>query len=127
MRRRVHKAVHNMPAIRAVAVRGPVKLVTLEDPNAPPTLAQDAFARLRPPEGTSPDAVASWREGVAKVARAVKVLPSLRGDDVPNASTRVDVDEKVGSIREEAMGLAEETKNPHVVALVKRLLDEVGA
>lgn len=126
MKTRKKKVSSTGPRVRAVAVREPARLVTLEDPNGATTPAQGAFARLRPPEGATPDAVASWREEVAKVARAVKVLPSLRSDDVPAASTRVD-GARAGTIREEALSLAEGTKNPQVVELVSRLLDEVGA
>jgi hypothetical protein len=127
MKTRKKKRVYDtMPRVRAVSVSGAARLVTLEDPNADATPARDAFARLRPPEGTSPDAVSSWRAVVEKVARAVKVLPSLHADDVPAASTRVGEGEEPGTIREEATALAAETGNPDVVSLVGRLLDEVG-
>lgn len=125
MRRRLHPKP-TTPAIEVVGISKAARLVTLGDPDAPPTLARDAFARLKPPEGTSPDAVTSWRDSVAKVARAVRVVATPTAAAVPVASTRVDETE-VGSIREEALQLAEETKNPHVVELVARLLDEVGA
>ena len=74
MRRRIHQPSAGVPRINTILVEEPGRLITLEDPNAPPTLAQDAFARLRPPEGASADAVASWRESVAKVAKAVRVM-----------------------------------------------------
>lgn len=102
------------------------RLVTLDDPASPTTLAQDAFARLRPPEGTDPETVASWRESVAKVAKAVRVIPPPKAALVPAASDRSD-DVPVGTIREEATKLAEETGNDAVIANVSRILDEVGA
>lgn len=102
------------------------RLVTLEDPDAAPEAARGAFARLRPPEGTSPEVIASWRASVARVARAVKVLAAPRSEEVPAASTRVDAEEKVGSLRQETLALARATENPFVVDLTKKLLDEAG-
>lgn len=117
------------PLVRALAVGdSAARLLTLEDPEAPvPAEAAGAFVRLRPPEGSSPDAVETWRARAAAVARAVKVLPPPRADDVPLASTRVDVGDRTGTIREEATRLAAETGSDHVVALVGKILDEVGA
>lgn len=113
--------------VKTILVRESVRLVTLDDPASSPETASGAFARLQPPEGLSPVEVDSWRERVAAVARAVKVLPAPRSADVPTASQRVDEDEVVGTIRDEAMALAEETKNPAVIELVTKTLDEVGA
>jgi hypothetical protein len=122
VRRRVRPQVR----IDVRAVGNPARLVTLEDPNAPPTMAQDAFARLRPPEGTTPEAVASWRLVVEKVARAVRVVPAPQAALVPQASERSDTS-ACGSIRQEAEALAVETGSDAVVALTADLLDEVGA
>ncbi len=113
--------------VRVVPVRGAAYLATLEDPAEGERRAAGAFARLRPPPGTAPEIVEDWRSRVAKVARAVKVLPSTQAEEVPAASTRVDAEEKVGTVREEAERLAAETGNERVVLIVKSILDEVGA
>lgn len=128
MRRRLHpkKTPDAEPGLEVVRVEA-VRLVTLEDPKVPPTPAQDAFARLRPPEGMTPEAVTSWRDTVAKVAKAVQVVATTHAAAVPLKSTRVDLAVKVGSIREEAKALAAETNDGEVIAMVDRLLDEVGA
>lgn len=90
-------------------------------------MAQDAFARLKPPEGLTPLQIDSWRNLVAKVARAVKVLPAPRSADVPVDAHRVEEGERIGTIRDEALALATDTKNGEVVEMVTRILDEVGA
>ena len=113
--------------LQVTAVARPSRLVTLEDPASPPTLAQDAFARLRPPEGSPPDVVASWRDSVAQVARAVRVLPTRFDASVPLASERNDDRAEVGSFREEALALARETNAPEVVDLVALICDTNGA
>lgn len=131
MRRRVHptKALDRSNAFRVevIPVDGAGRLVTLEDPRAPSTLAQDAFCRLRPGEAVTPDQVASWRDSVARVARAVRVVPAPRAAAVALDAARVGEGERVGTFREEATALARETKAPDVEALVLRLLDEVEA
>lgn len=129
MRRRVFRrepAPSNGPWVEVRRINA-ARLVTLEDPNGPTTLAQDAFARLRPPEGTDPETVASWREAVSRVARAVRVVPPPKAALVPAASDRSDNSEHVGTVREEATRLAAETENEAVIANVKRILDEVDA
>lgn len=113
--------------VSTVLISAPVRLVTLEDPSASPTSARGAFARLRPPEGLPAAEVDAWRQAVAKVAMAVKVLPAPRAADVPADSHRVDLGEKIGTIREEALALATDSDNPAVVQLTTQLLDEVGA
>lgn len=131
MRRRIRKSVSpqgdTTVRVKTIEYRGAVKLVTLEDPNAPPTAAQDAFARLRPPEGLTALQVDSWRDVVAKVARAVKVLPAPRSADVPTDSKRTAAEDRIGTVREEALLLANETGNPGVIAMVTEALDKVGA
>jgi len=102
------------------------RLVTLEDPGGDLGAVAGAYARLRPPEGTTPDAVGQWRERVAKVALAVKVLSASRAADVPDASTRVNAADVVGDLREEATALARENGDERVVAIVAEVLDEVG-
>lgn len=128
MRKRLYKkTAPDLPnGLVAVLVDAPARLVTLEDPAAPPQAAQDAFARLRPTPGTDPAVVASWRDSVARVARAVRVVAPAQAAAVPLASTRVD-DAAVGTVREEALRLAAETGDARVEALVAKLLDEVGA
>ena len=100
--------------------------MTLEDPSADATTAADAFVRLRPPEGTTSEQVALWRDVVARVAIAVRVIAPPRAALVPAASDRSD-DSATGSIRDEAMKLAAETNDADVVAMTSRVLDEVGA
>lgn len=130
MKTRVRKApVSNRfgtVTITDVRVKKPVPMVTLEDPNIPPTMAQDAFARLRPPEGATAEEVDAWRASVALVAKAVRVLPVIHAADVPHDSSRVEPGEKIGTLREEALILAAETDNPAVEALTVKILDEVG-
>lgn len=110
-----------------VRVEDSSRFVTLESPDLPLTIVAGAFVRLQPPEGMTPDAVAAWRDQVAKVARAVRVLPQLTAADVALANKRAGEDEVVGSIREEAEAIAAEMGDPEVIDLVKRTLDEVGA
>lgn len=126
MRRRVKARNPGVtPTVETIPVETAVRLVTLEDPAKGLRSAVDAFVRLRPQEGMAPVAIASWRDSVARVARAVKVLPAPRAADVPAASHRPEV--KVGSIREESLKLAEEAGNEAVLAMVTTILDEVGA
>ena len=108
-----------------VRIEDAARFVTLDDPTQPPTMAQGAFVRLQPSEGMTPDEVSSWRDLVAKVARAVRVVPAQRSADVALAQMRPD--DRVGSIREEAEALAAETGDAEVVNLVRATLDEVGA
>lgn len=124
MRRRVKRVDVGLPEI--VPIDGAARLVTLESPEAPLGEAAGAFARLRPPEGMAADEVATWRDRVASVARAVRVVSAPRAAAVPLASTRVD-EEPVGTVREEALLLARETGDAEVEALTARLLDEAGA
>lgn len=110
-----------------VRVEDPSRFVTLDSPDLPLTLAQGAFVRLQPAEDMTPDAITAWRDRVATVARAVRVLPQVKAADVALASVRVDEDDRVGSIREEAEALAAETGDEDVIRLVRQTLDEVGA
>lgn len=103
------------------------RFVTLDRVDLPLALAQDAFVRLQPSEDMTPEMIADWRASIAKVARAVHVLPQRRSADVALASKRVDEDETVGSIREEAIAIATEMGDSEVIDLVKRTLDEVKA
>ncbi len=125
-RRPVEPASHrcDAPKVTTLKVETAVRLVTLEDPASGLRAAQDAFVRLRPPEGLSPGVIDSWRFSVAKVARAVKVLPAPRASDIPVSSHRAE--HKVGTIRQEAIKLARETKNEEVLKYVTQVLDEVG-
>lgn len=113
--------------IKTIPIDDATPMVTLEDPLEPPIRAKGAFARLRPPEGMTPAEIDSWRIHVAKHAKAVKVLPAPKAADVPGEVQRVGEDEVVGTIREEAIALAKETKNKDVLKLVLSVLDEVGA
>lgn len=114
------------PKVRVVRVKNPVRLTTLEDPQDGTQEALGAFCRIRPPDGLSEHEVASWRHLVSQVALAVKVLPTPKDADVPDDSKRIEEGEHVGSIRQEALQLAEETKNPLVMSLVTEILDQVG-
>ena len=125
MRRRVHRPP---PAVQveALAVLA-ARMVTLEDPAAALGRVKGAFVRLRPPEGTSPEEVSSWRlRTLAAGARAVRVLPAPAAALVPVSSDRSGA-EAAESFREEALKLAEETGDIAVLALAKKILDEVGA
>lgn len=102
------------------------ELVTLESREETADL-RGAFVRLRPPPNTDPATVEEWRADVAKVARAVRVVAPGRSALVPLSSDRSDEEVEVGSIREEAEKLAEETGEEKVVSYVKSVLDEVGA
>lgn len=127
-RRRSSNRVDAEPVVRITTIPiDATPMVTLDDPTEPPVRAVGAFARLRPPEGMTAAEIDSWRIHVAKHARAVKVLPAPRAADVPGEAQRVDEDEIVGTIREEAVAMAKETKNPDVLKLVTKILDEVGA
>jgi len=128
VRRRVHRTAPRSleDRLRVVPVETS-RLVTLEDPEASPEEARGAFARIRPPAGTSSNAVTEWRERVDRVAQAVRVMAAPKAADVPLASTRVDAVVKLGSFREEAIRLAKETNDPEIEAFVLRKLDEVGA
>lgn len=128
MRRRLYpEEVKPKASVQVIRVKEPTGLVTLDDPDAGTEQARGAFVRIRPPEGLTEDQIDSWRRSAAKVARAVKVLPAPKAAEVPVASHRPDTSAvKVGSIRVEAMKLARETENKGVLALTKRILDEVG-
>lgn len=89
--------------------------------------ARGAFVRIRPNEETNPEELSQWRESVARVAVAVRVVPPPKAALVPAASDRSDVDDPIRTIREEATRLAEETGSEAVKANTKRILDEVGA
>jgi hypothetical protein len=112
----------NVRAYRADAV----PLVTLEDPAGPPEKAAGAFARLRPPEGTTPDQVDAWRDVVALKAIEVMVLPIPQADDVPLAEARSPRADEVGTFRAEAERLAKES-GPDVEVFVNACLDGDGA
>lgn len=129
MRRRITPVSKRVDTgtVSTVLIASPVRLVTLEDPGAATTSARGAFARLRPPEGLPATEVDAWRQAVAKVAMAVKVLPAPRSADVPADSHRVDLGDKIGTIREEALALAADSDNQTVVQLTTQILDEVGA
>lgn len=132
MRTRVHKVVSSQPdtvkpTVTIVRLKNATKLVTLDDPTDSPQEARGAFARLQPPPGMTDDEVASWRILVAQEAIACKVLPIQRDAEVPEDSARVEEGEEIGTIRQEAMILAEATEKSDVVNLVREVLDEVGA
>lgn len=125
-RRRIVSTRVGKPTIKTVRVETS-SLVTLEHPEEGTEAARGAFARLAPPEGLTEDEVASWRQSVALVAKAVKVLPQPKAADVPMDASRPVEDEEVGTIREEAMALAEATKSKRIIKQVSDILDEVGA
>lgn len=123
MRRRLAK--QNVSSrFDTIRVKGATRLVTLESPDDDLSAARGAFCRLRPSEDMTSDEVSSWRESVAAIALAVKVLPTPKAAEVPDDLRRPG--ETVGTIREEAMRLAEETGDKHVVKLVTEILNEVG-
>ena len=126
MRRRVHARPRAGKAVVRVVPVAAVRLVTLDDPTADPEGARGAFARLRPPEGTSAAEIGEWRARVAPVARAVRVLAPPREDAVALALTRVNAEERIGDFREEATALAAEAPEG-VAIIVAEILDEVGA
>ncbi len=125
MRRPITK--RTTPRVRDIEIESATKMITLEDPEEDLTHVRDAFVRLRPPEGMLPDRIDSWRNVVAKHAKAVKVLAPPKGAHVPADSARVDEGDKVGTFREEALALAKESSNKEVVKLVTSILDNVGA
>lgn len=125
MRRRMSSRF-DKPKIKAVPVKSS-PLVTLEDPQDGTESARGAFARLVPPEGLPEEQIDSWRQSVEAVAKAVKVLPQPKSDEVPVAASRIDEGDKVGTIREEAIAIARETGKEEVVKQTESLLDEVGA
>lgn len=126
-RRPVEPASHrcDAPKVTTIKVGTAVRLVTLENPTGGLRAAKDAFCRLRPTEVLSPGVIESWRHSVAKVARAVKVLPGPKAEAVSQSAHRPE--HKVGTIREESIKIAEETGNKDVIVFVKKVLDEVGA
>lgn len=115
------------PKVQIVRNEKAARLVTFEHPDEGLEGAKDAFVRLKPPEGLKDSEVDSWANAVRKVAKAVKVLPVPKSTEVPDDAQRVEEDEKVGTIREEAMKLAEQTEKPSIVKLTKDILDAVGA
>lgn len=126
-RRPVEESRHTgvTPRVTTVPVSTAVRLVTLEDPTGGLRKAKGAFCRLRPGIGHTPEEIESWRDSVARVALAVKILPSPKAADVPAASHRPDY--KVGTFREETMKIVNETENKDAIKLVKTILDKVGA
>lgn len=113
------------PKVRVVKIEA-VSLVTLDTPEDAPRKAQDAFARIQPPQGMPGVEIEAWRDSVAKVAIAVKVLPAPKSADVPDDSRRLSEGEKVGTFREEALVMAKETKNDAVVQCASQILDAIG-
>jgi len=134
MRRRLHPKTSNVSSrldtttskVRFIKVEEPVRLVTLENPGEGTQEARGAFARIKPPEGTPVAETDAWRLLVARHAIAVKVLPTPKSADVPNDSQRVKEDEHIGTIREEALILANETENEEVIDLTTAILDQIG-
>lgn len=130
MRRRVapklSSQLDNFPKVRIIKVSEPTRLITLESPDDDVQQASGAFVRLKPPDGLPQNQIDSWRRQVAKVAKAVKVLSSRYDADVPTDSIRTEKGEKIGTVRQEAILLAKETKNAKVLKLVTEILDQVG-
>lgn len=126
-RRPIDPASHrcDVPKVTTIKVETAVRLVTLQDPAGGLRAAKDAFCRLQPTEPLSPGVIESWRHSVAKVARAVKVLPGPRAETVSQSAHRPE--HKVGTIRQESIKIARETGNEDVLAFVTKILDEVGA
>lgn len=129
MRVRLKSPVSSQPdtlKVTVIHIENPTKLITLDDPEDGVQEAVGAFVRLQPPEGLTADQTTSWRDAATLVAKAVKVLPAPRSAEVPEDAKRVDDEEQVYGIREEAEILAAMTEKPDVIALVGRILDEVG-
>jgi hypothetical protein len=110
-----------LPRVEAVPFLGISPLVTLEDPKARLDRARNAFARLKPPEDHPSDQTAVWRDSVAAIALAVRVVAQPKRLGVVRAEKR----EPGGDIRREATELAAATKNPEVTKLVESILSEV--
>lgn len=125
MRRRLSTRVDKLK-VKTIRVQT-APMVTLDSPEDDAELARDAFVRLTPQEDMSEDDIESWRDSVAKVAKAVKVIPPPKSADVPLEAGRIEEDEEVGTIREEAVAVAQETEKEEVVKQTLRILDEVGA
>ena len=128
MRRRVitksSTRVDDLPRVEVVLVEGASRMMTLEEVGEVPQEAQDAFVRLRPPEGTTPDETSSWAILARKRAKAVRVLPVPRSAVVPIEVARADGAPVLG-IREEAIAIAEESGDSELLALVQRVLGEL--
>lgn len=126
---RVRKARHpeptrvGSPVLESVDYEGIAPLITLDDPHGDPMSARGAFARLRPPDGHPEDETRSWRDVVAGIAIAARVVPNPRRAAVPRPA--VIADTAATDIREEAMRLARETGDVGTVTLVETILDEV--
>lgn len=128
-RRRVHVPSGDRTfKVAAIELQNPAALVTLEDPDAPLPHLDGVFARLRPPADTEPMRVDEWRDIVLRAgARAVRIVATPRSAAVPVSLDRSSEFANVGTFREEALALAEETGENAVVDFVRRVLDEVGA
>lgn len=125
MRRRVVSSRVDKLKVRARHVDA-TPLITVEEPGEDNDDLAGAFVRLKPTAEMSEEAIEEWRLSVLKVAKAVKVVPPPKSEDVPLAAGRVEEVEEVGTIREEAIQVAKETGNKEVVKVVKSILDETG-
>ncbi len=126
MRKRIKLSRLDSPKVKVVHVKSPTRLVTFDDPDVDVEEARGAFARLRPPDGWTDAQGEAWRDMVQERAIAVKVLPRGKLDELPDDAWRTEEGVNVGSIREEAMVIAEATGNQDVVKLTGEILDEVG-
>lgn len=109
--------------VRVIPFDHDVPFVTLEDPaDAAPQSAHNAFVRIRPPPDHDPRETASWRVSVARVARAVRVLPTRVSNSVPRDLTTGKV---VDDVCVEATNLAKETGDARLIEIVESILDEV--
>ena len=113
-----------MPRVEVVLIEGASRMMTLEEVGEVPEAAQDAFVRLRPPEGTTPDETSSWAILVRRRAKAVRVLPAPRSAAVPIEVARAEGTPVLG-IREEALAIAQESGDPELIALVGQVLGEL--
>lgn len=72
----------NDATVIAVPVEGAADMVTLEGPEDD-TGVRDAFVRLRPPAGMTPQEIEAWRADVAsEKPKAIRVMPAMHGDAV---------------------------------------------
>ncbi len=123
-RRRTEPTRVGSVKVSTIPFEGISPLVTLDDPEDAPGRAKGAFARLRPPETMLAPETRSWRDDVAGIAIAVRVVPQARRPTGVLRPSALSPRPSEG-IREEATILARETGDADVVAMVESILSEV--
>lgn len=125
---RLHRSVldrSSTPSIETIPYGGISPMVTLDDPNAAPTAAHGAFARLQPPHDHPDHETASWADSVRAIAVAVKVVRNPRSNRVIVKSDVSGEERAPDDIRREATALAEDSEDPDLMGLVEQILSEV--